>query len=195
MTEWNGRTWDWISDTRHVRAANVIATHVPSRKALRLRGMRALDLAIPINSLARTSPILEHPAQLPLATLAKVLVGFIAVLHTWFMVLEMYFWNKPLGWETFHTTPAFATESATLAANQGLYNGFLAAGLLWSLMAREPIATATKTFFLSCVATAGLYGGMTVGKQILFIQMLPAVIALIIVRVVAAKARGANRVL
>ncbi len=114
---------------------------------------------------------------------ATVLVGLVAALHLWFLVLEMFLWEKPVGRKTFGLTEEFARQSKVLAANQGLYNGFLAAGLLWSLYplgvpgAAIPIAT----FFLICVIAAGLYGAATASRMILFIQALPALAALALV--------------
>ena len=109
--------------------------------------------------------------------LADVLVGLVALLHLWFLVLEMFLWDKPLGLKTFRQTPEAAATSKVLAANQGLYNGFLAAGLLWGLWLRGA-GFDIKVFFLACVVVAGLYGGATVGRKILFVQALPAVLAL-----------------
>jgi len=107
--------------------------------------------------------------------LASVLVGLVAVLHLYFLVLEMFLWTKPLGRKVFRTTEEFAEASKTLAANQGLYNGFLAAGLAWGLIdGQAPI----KLFFLGCVVVAGLYGAATVGKKILYVQALPAALAI-----------------
>ncbi len=108
------------------------------------------------------------------------LIGVVALLHIYFLVLEMFLWDKPYGRKTFGLTAEFAKESKALAANQGLYNGFLAAGLIWGLMLGDA-GKDIKIFFLSCVVIAGIYGGLTVGKKILFIQALPAVIALILV--------------
>ncbi len=116
--------------------------------------------------------------------LEKILVGFVALEHVFFLVLEMFLWNTPFGHKTFNLTPAFAEQSSVLAANQGLYNGFLAAGLIWSLVTREE-ATQKKTFFLSCVLVAGVYGGLTAKMSILFMQALPALAALIVVRLAA----------
>jgi putative membrane protein len=113
--------------------------------------------------------------------LAQILVGIVAVLHLGFLVLEMFWWNTPRGRATFGTTPEFAAESATLAANQGLYNGFLSAGLIWSLIAADPVGFQAKVFFLVCVVIAGLYGAKTVSPRILFIQAVPAVLALVTV--------------
>jgi putative membrane protein len=109
---------------------------------------------------------------------ANVLVGLIAALHVYFLVLEMFLWTTPRGLATFGTTQAFANESATLAANQGLYNGFLAAGLVWGLVARADMRRPIQVFFLGCVLVAGLYGGATAKTTILFVQALPAALGL-----------------
>ena len=109
---------------------------------------------------------------------ANILVGLVAALHLGFLVLEMFYWDRPLGREIFHTTPEFSRASAVLAANQGLYNGFLAAGLVWGLASGQ---VNVILFFLSCVLLAGLYGGFTAGRSILYIQALPAAIALLAV--------------
>jgi putative membrane protein len=113
-----------------------------------------------------------------MALLAQILVGLVAVQHLGFLVLEMFLWNTPRGRASFGTTREFAAESATLAANQGLYNGFLSAGLVWGLIAQDPVGFQAKVFFLVCVIIAGLYGAMTVSSRILFIQAVPAVLAL-----------------
>ena len=109
---------------------------------------------------------------------ANLLVLIVALLHIGFLTLEMFFWNHPIGRKRFGMTPEFAKESATLAANQGLYNGFLAAGLLWGLAINS---TAIKIFFLLCVLIAGIFGGFTARRTILYIQALPALLALIAV--------------
>ncbi|MCA9733338.1 DUF1304 domain-containing protein [candidate division KSB1 bacterium] len=101
----------------------------------------------------------------------------VVILHIYFLVLEMFLWDKPFGRKTFGLKAEFATQSKTLAANQGLYNGFLAAGLLWGL-AGGPAGMQIKIFFLSCVIVAGVFGALTVNKKILYIQALPAIIAL-----------------
>ncbi len=108
---------------------------------------------------------------------AGVLVALVAALHVYFLVLEMFFWTKPLGRKVFRLTPEFAEASRTLAANQGLYNGFLAAGLIWGLTLGAA-GLGVKVFFLLCVIVAGVYGAITVGKKILYVQALPAVLAL-----------------
>jgi putative membrane protein len=109
--------------------------------------------------------------------IATVLIALVALLHAYFLVLEMFLWDTPRGRRVFGTTPEFSAESKTLAANQGLYNGFLAAGLLWGLWLRGA-GFDIKVFFLACVIVAGVYGAATVGRKILFVQALPAAIAL-----------------
>ncbi|MDQ3403224.1 MAG: DUF1304 domain-containing protein [Actinomycetota bacterium] len=113
--------------------------------------------------------------------LAGILVGVVAVIHGYFLVLEMFLWKTPFGRKTFGTTPEFAEASAALAANQGLYNGFLAAGLVCGLIAADPVGFAAQVFFLICVIIAGAYGAATVSKRILLVQALPAAIALVLV--------------
>jgi putative membrane protein len=108
---------------------------------------------------------------------ADILLGLVALLHAYFLVLEMFFWDKPRGMRIFRTTPEFAAASKSLAANQGLYNGFLAAGLVWGLFAGNPV----KIFFLACVIVAGVFGAATVNRRIFWIQALPALIALALV--------------
>lgn len=111
---------------------------------------------------------------------AKVLIGFVALEHVGFLVLEMFFWTKPFGLETFGLTAEFAAQSASLAANQGLYNGFLAAGLIWSLL-RKADTFAIQVFFLSCVVIAGVFGAVTAKTSILYVQAAPALLALVLV--------------
>ena len=110
---------------------------------------------------------------------AKILTAIVALEHLWFMVLEMFLWTRPIGMKTFGTTPEFAEASSVLAANQGLYNGFLAAGLIWALLRRTD-GFAVQVFFLSCVIVAGVYGGVTAKTTILFVQAAPALLALIL---------------
>ncbi len=113
--------------------------------------------------------------------IANLLVALVAALHLYFLVLEMFLWTKPLGLKTFHNTLERASESAVLAANQGLYNGFLAAGLIWGLVHASPaFAFQIKAFFLLCVIVAGIYGAATVSRRILFVQAAPAAIALVL---------------
>jgi putative membrane protein len=109
---------------------------------------------------------------------SQVLAAVVALEHLSFMVLEMVLWTKPAGLRAFRQTREQAEASRVLAANQGLYNGFLAAGLVWSLLAGPALAQPVRTFFLACVIIAGVYGGITVGRKILFLQALPAAIAL-----------------
>jgi len=104
----------------------------------------------------------------------------VALLHLYFLVLEMFFWNKPLGRRIFRLTPEFAQASAVLAANQGLYNGFLAAGLLWGLVL-GPAGLGIKVFFLGCAIVAGIFGAVTVSRKILWVQALPGAVALAVV--------------
>ncbi len=110
--------------------------------------------------------------------IATLLTALVAAIHVYIVVLEMLLWQKPLGRKVFRTTPEQAAQTATLAANQGLYNGFLAAGLVWSLVAGEALRRPVGTFFLLCVAVAGAFGAATVSRRILFVQTVPAVAAL-----------------
>jgi len=112
--------------------------------------------------------------------LRNVLVAFVALEHLGFLVLEMFLFKSPAGRRIFRTTPEFAAQAAPLAANQGLYNGFLAAGLVWSLVAAEPLAAPLRLFFLVCVLVAAVFGAATVSRRILVIQGLPALLALIV---------------
>lgn len=109
---------------------------------------------------------------------ASILTALVALLHLWFLVLEMFLWTTPKGRRTFGLTPEFAQQSRALAANQGLYNGFLVAGLLWGLwLGAEGVAI--TVFFLSCVIVAGVFGAATVNRKILFVQAIPAALALV----------------
>jgi putative membrane protein len=110
---------------------------------------------------------------------ANILVALVALLHVYFLVLEMFLWNTPYGRRTFQLTAEFSAASKVLAANQGLYNGFLAAGLFWGLSLGSD-GVAIETFFLSCVIVAGVYGGYSVNRKIFFVQAIPAVIALVV---------------
>ena len=107
---------------------------------------------------------------------ANVLVGLVVLIHLYIVVLEMVLWDKPFGRKVFGNTPEFATASKVLAANQGLYNGFLAAGLIWGL-SLGATGQSVQLFFLGCVIVAGLYGAMSVGIKILFVQAVPAALA------------------
>ena len=115
-----------------------------------------------------------------MTTLANVLVALIALLHIYILVLEMFLWDKPAGLRAFGQTREAAAASRVLAANQGLYNGFLAAGLFWGL-SLGAAGTGIKVFFLCCVLVAGLYGAATASWRILFVQAVPAAIALALV--------------
>ena len=112
-----------------------------------------------------------------MTTLANFVIAIVAVLHLGFLVLEMFFWDHPFGRKRFRMTPEYSRASASLAANQGLYNGFLAAGLVWGLLTGQ---FAVKMFFLICVVIAGIYGGLTTRRTILYIQALPGLLALLL---------------
>ena len=112
-----------------------------------------------------------------MSTVAFVLIVLVALLHVYFMVLEMFYWDKPLGLKAFGNTQEGAAATKVLAANQGLYNGFLAVGLVVGLVMGDA-GFAFKLFFLICVLIAGLYGGATASKKILYVQALPAALAL-----------------
>ena len=112
-----------------------------------------------------------------MTTAANMVIALVALLHAYFLVLEMFLWDKPYGMRTFKLTPEFAAASKGLAANQGLYNGFLVAGLVWGL-SMGAVGIEVKVFFLACVIVAGLFGGATVNRKILFVQAIPGIIAL-----------------
>ena len=112
-----------------------------------------------------------------MTTAANIAIALVALLHLYFLVLEMFLWDKPFGRRTFKLTPEFAAASKGLAANQGLYNGFLVAGLAWGL-SLGAAGIDVKVFFLACVVVAGLSGGATVNRNILFVQAVPGIIAL-----------------
>jgi putative membrane protein len=116
-----------------------------------------------------------------LAALGTILVVLVGLLHIYILILEMFLWRTPRGRRAFGTDEAFAARSAPLAANQGLYNGFLAAGLFWAALASDPLGIQLKVFFLVCVVVAGVYGAATVNRRILFVQALPAAVALAVV--------------
>ena len=120
-----------------------------------------------------------------MAILATGLVLIVALIHVYIVILEMFLWRTERGRRAFGTDQEFAEKSATLAANQGLYNGFLVAGLVWGVLASvsssDPIGFQVKVFFLGCVIVAGVYGALTVSRRILFVQALPAVVALAVV--------------
>lgn len=113
---------------------------------------------------------------------STLLVILVAIEHVYILILEMFLWTTPRGLRAFGMTQELADTTATLARNQGLYNGFLAAGLFWSLLSHDAgDALARKTFFLGCVAVAGIYGGVTVGRRLFFMQGAPALLALALV--------------
>ncbi|MCI4568672.1 DUF1304 domain-containing protein [Lysobacter sp. CFH 32150] len=109
-----------------------------------------------------------------MSTIAIVLILLVALLHLYFLVLEMFLWTKPLGLKIFRLTREVAEQSKVLAANQGLYNGFLAAGLVWAVATQQ---RNVALFFLGCVVVAGVYGAATVNRRIFFVQALPALLA------------------
>lgn len=114
-----------------------------------------------------------------MAIIANIVVGLVALLHIYFLVLEMFLWDKPAGLKAFRQTLEQARATKVLAANQGLYNGFLAAGLIWGLT-QGASGLGIKTFVLACVLVAGLYGAATASRKILYIQAMPAAIALVL---------------
>jgi len=109
---------------------------------------------------------------------ATALVALVAIEHLYILVLEMFLWTKPAGLRAFGLSPEFAEQTAVLAANQGLYNGFLAAGLLWALILKED-GFPQRVFFLGCVIVAGVFGALTAKPSILFVQAAPAMLALV----------------
>jgi putative membrane protein len=115
-----------------------------------------------------------------MTTIAAVAVGLVAALHLYFLVLEMFLWKKPFGRRTFGLTREIAETTASLAANQGLYNGFLAAGLIWGLSLGSA-GLSIKVFFLVCVIIAGIFGAATANRKILWVQAVPGAIALALV--------------
>ena len=117
-------------------------------------------------------------------TATIILIGIVAALHLYFLVLEMFLWDKAPGFRAFGHTPEQAVVTKKLAANQGLYNGFLAAGLVWGLWLGGREGFHIQIFFLTCVIIAGIFGGITVSRKILFVQALPALIALILLHLI-----------
>lgn len=114
-----------------------------------------------------------------IATIANIVIGLIAMLHVYILVLEMFLWDTPRAMRAFALSPEQAAQTKTLAANQGLYNGFLAAGLFWGLFLGSD-GLQFKFFFLLCILIAGLYGAATAKKRILFIQAIPAALGLLL---------------
>lgn len=120
-----------------------------------------------------------YPGQVSI--IANVLVGLVAALHAYILVLEMFLWERPPGRDLSGFDATMARATAPLAANQGLYNGFLAAGLVWGLIADDPTGHQVRVFFLSCVVIAGIYGGLTANRRILLAQAAPGALALLAV--------------
>ncbi|GAC1394165.1 MAG: DUF1304 domain-containing protein [Vulcanimicrobiaceae bacterium] len=112
-------------------------------------------------------------------TVSLILLGIVAIEHLYFLYLEMFAWTRPRTMQAFGITPAFARESKSLAANQGLYNGFLAAGLIWAILAPPALQEPLAIFFTTCVLVAAAYGGITVTRRILILQGTPAAFALL----------------
>jgi len=115
--------------------------------------------------------------------ISNALVSLVAIEHCYFLVLEMFLWTKPIGLKTFNLTAEFAEQTASLAANQGLYNGFLAAGLVWALFSKQQ-GYSLKIYFLSCIIVAAVFGALTAKISILYIQGFPALLALLLVALV-----------
>ena len=115
-----------------------------------------------------------------MSTVANIVIAVIALLHLWFLILEMFLWTRPSGRRAFGLSVEFAEQSKALAANQGLYNGFLAAGLAWGLWLGGA-GFSVKLFFLTCVLVAGIFGGLTASRKILWIQALPAAVGMVLI--------------
>jgi putative membrane protein len=137
----------------------------------------SIAAAVVIHGRPGGAGLIRSSEDLPMPLFADALVGLIALLHVYILVLEMFLWDTPTGLRAFRMTPEKAAITKVLAANQGLYNGFLAAGLGWGLWLGAE-GYAVKLFFLCCVLVAGLYGGLTVGRKILYIQAVPAAAAI-----------------
>ena len=121
---------------------------------------------------------IDSRSAFPLKKTATVLVALVAIEHIYILVLEMFLWTRPAGLRAFGLTPEFAEQTAVLAANQGLYNGFLAAGLIWGLL-RKDDGVSIRVFFLGCVIVAGVFGALTAKPSILYVQAAPALLALV----------------
>jgi putative membrane protein len=117
---------------------------------------------------------------MPMSLIANLVVALVALLHVWFLVLEMFLWTRPSGRRAFGLSEEFAKQSKVLAANQGLYNGFLAAGLAWGLWLGASGRPVTL-FFLGCILVAGVFGGLTATRKVLWIQALPALLGIVLV--------------
>jgi len=132
---------------------------------------------------------LRTPRLLVMKKVATALVALVAIEHLYILVLEMFLWTRPAGLRAFGLTPEFAEQTAVLAANQGLYNGFLAAGLIWGLF-RKSDGIPVQIFFLVCVIVAGIFGAITAKPSILFVQAVPALIALVLVLITQRQTGG-----
>lgn len=133
-------------------------------------------------STADSEPTIRMKGSGMLALIRMILVGLVAIEHGYFLYLEMFAWTTPRVQRIFGTTAEFAQQSSTLAANQGLYNGFLAAGLIWGLVHPNPnVGLQIQLFFLACILVAGIYGGITVKSSILIVQGIPALLAGLVV--------------
>ncbi|MFG1792805.1 DUF1304 domain-containing protein [Nocardia sp. NPDC049149] len=119
---------------------------------------------------------------------AEILVGLVAALHVYILIMEMFLWTTPRVRAAFGSTAEFAEQTKVLAANQGLYNGFLAAGLIWGLIASDPVGWAAMIFFTACVVVAGCYGAATASRRILAVQALPGAVALVAVLLAGSQA-------
>ena len=128
------------------------------------------------------SDIVVPPDLHDMSMIGKIAIGLVGLLHVYILILEMFLWTKPAGLRAFRLTPEQAQSSRVLAMNQGLYNGFLAAGLFWSLLAGEH-GFMIAIFFLTCVIVAGIFGGITAGRKIIYVQALPALVALILLHI------------
>lgn len=137
--------------------------------------------ALEDNNSTSTTSICQPATGQPttqMSLLPSIATGLVGVLHVYIMVLEMFLWTTPRGRKAFGLKPDFAVQTKALAANQGLYNGFLAAGLFWGLVHPVPeFATQIRLFFLACVGVAGVFGAATASPRILFVQTVPACLA------------------
>ena len=147
--------------------------------------LKKINVTYSIDSLERMAPGGHHKGE-TVYIVTNVIIGIVAALHIYFLVLEMFLWDKPLGLRTFRNSPEKAETTKVLAANQGLYNGFLAAGLIWGLLMGMGAggfhheSFHIKIFFLTCVIVAGAYGAYSVSRRIFYIQAAPALLALIL---------------
>ena len=167
-------------DTKHI-PQSALRLSIGVEAATQLADRRGDELLERRDILGRRSTNAHGLKYSSMNTIANVLIGIVALLHVYFLVLEMFLWDKPTGRRVFNLTPEFAAQSKALAANQGLYNGFLAAGLIWGV-ALGTNGMAVKTFFLLCVIVAGVFGAVTANRRILWIQAFPGALALLLLR-------------